>query len=80
MQEFVEFVIKGLVDKPEAVTVTPVERAGTTLYEVRVDTADTGRIIGRRGMTINAIRALVQAGSSKKGIRCQVDLVDEDGR
>ncbi len=80
MQEFVEFVVKGLVDNPEAVQVTPVERGGVTLYEVRVAPADAGKIIGRRGMTINAIRALLQAGSAKKGLRCQMDLVEDGAR
>jgi predicted RNA-binding protein YlqC (UPF0109 family) len=37
MQEFLEYVVKGLVQNPGAVTVTPVERAGMTVYELRMD-------------------------------------------
>ena len=37
MQEFLEYVVKGLVQNPGAVTVTPVERAGMTVYELRLD-------------------------------------------
>lgn len=79
MQAFLEYVVKGLVQKPEAVTITPVEREGTTVYELRVDPQDVGKVIGRQGMTINAIRSLLLAGSAKKGMRCTVEIV-EDGR
>ena len=79
MQAFLEYVVKGLVQKPEAVTVTPVEHEGTTVYELRMDPQDVGRIIGRQGMTINAIRSLLLAGSAKKGLRCSVEIV-EDGK
>jgi uncharacterized protein len=79
MQEFLEYVVKGLVQKPEAVSVTPVERAGVTVYELRLDSSDVGKIIGRQGVTINAIRSLVLAGSAKKGLRCSVEIV-EDGK
>ena len=79
MQEFLEYVIKGLVQKPEAVSITPVERSGMTVYELRLDPADVGKIIGRQGVTINAIRSLLLAGSAKKGLRCSLEIV-EDGR
>jgi predicted RNA-binding protein YlqC (UPF0109 family) len=77
MQEFLEYVVKGLVQHPDAVSVTPVERAGATVYELRLDQSDVGKIIGRQGVTINAIRSLLQAGSAKKGIRCSVEIVEE---
>ena len=77
MQAFLEYVVKGLVDQPEAVTVTPVERAGMTVYELRLDAKDVGRIIGKQGMTINAIRSLLTAGSAKKGLRCAVEIVED---
>ena len=77
MQEFLEYVVKGLVQNPGAVTVTPVERAGSIVYELRLDPEDVGKIIGRQGATINAIRSLLQAGSAKKGLRCSVEIVEE---
>ena len=78
MQAFLEFVVKGLVQHPEAVTITPVEREGTTIYELRLHPTDVGKIIGRQGMTINAIRSLLLAGSAKKGVRCTLEIVEED--
>ena len=77
MQEFLEYVVKGLVQNPGAVTVTPVQRAGATVYELRMDPADVGKIIGRQGATINAIRSLLLAGSAKKGVRCSVEIVED---
>lgn len=78
MQAFLEYVVKGLVQNPEAVTVTPTERAGMTIYELRLDPQDVGKIIGRQGQTINAIRSLLTAGSAKKGIRCSVEIVEDN--
>jgi len=77
MQEFLEYVVKGLVQKPEAVRITPVNRAGLTVYELRLDPSDVGKIIGRQGATINAIRSLLLAGSAKRGLRCSVEIVEE---
>jgi len=77
MQEFLEYVVKGLVQHPDAVSVTPVERAGMTIYELRMDQSDVGKIIGRQGVTINAIRSLLLAGSAKKGLRCSVEIVED---
>ena len=77
MQGFLEYVVKGLVGHPEAVTVTPVEREGTTIYELRMHPEDVGKVIGRQGMTINAIRSLLLAGSAKKGLRCSLEIVEE---
>jgi predicted RNA-binding protein YlqC (UPF0109 family) len=77
MQEFLEYIVKGLVQHPDAVSVTPVERGGATVYELRLAPADVGKIIGRQGVTINAIRSLLQAGSANKGLRCSVEIVED---
>ena len=78
MQSFLEYVVKGLVENPDDVKVTPVEREGTTVYELRLNPQDVGRVIGRQGMTINAIRSLLLAGSAKKGMRCSLEIVEEN--
>ncbi len=77
MQAFLEHVVRGLVEKPDDVSVTPVEQGGTTLYELRMDQEDVGRIIGRQGLTINALRSLLAAGSAKKGLRCSVEIIED---
>ncbi|PYJ63331.1 MAG: hypothetical protein DME24_01560 [Verrucomicrobia bacterium] len=77
MQAFLEFVVKGLVDRPDAVNVTPVERDGLTVYELRVHPTDIGKVIGKQGTTIHAIRSLLQIGAAKKGRRCILEIVEE---
>ena len=77
MQAFLEYVVKGLVSHADAVTVTPVERQGMTIYELRLHPDDVGKVIGRQGMTINAIRSLLLAGSAKKGLRCTLEIVED---
>ncbi len=78
MQAFLEYVVKGLVHHPADVTVTPVEHEGTTIYELRLHPEDVGKVIGRQGMTINAIRSLLVAGSARKGLRCSLEIVEEN--
>ena len=77
MQAFLEFVVKGLVDRSDAVGVAPVERGGITVYELRVHPTDVGKIIGRQGATIHALRALLQVAGAKRGQRCTLELVEE---
>ena len=77
MQAFLEYVVKKLVEHPDEATVTPVDRNGLTIYELRLNPSDVGRVIGRQGMTINAIRSLLTAGSARKGLRCSLEIVEE---
>ncbi len=77
MQAFLEYGVKGLVQHPEEVNITPVEREGTTVYELRLHPQDVGKVIGRQGMTINAIRSLLLAGSARKGLRCTLEIVED---
>jgi uncharacterized protein len=77
MQAFLEYVVKGLVSHPDEVSVTPVEREGTTIFELRLHPEDVGKVIGRQGMTINAIRALLLAGSAKMGLRCGLEIIED---
>jgi hypothetical protein len=77
MQAFLEYVVKGLVNHPEAVTVTPVVRDALTIYELRLHPEDVGKVIGRQGMTINALRSLLLAGSARKSLRCSLEIVEE---
>jgi predicted RNA-binding protein YlqC (UPF0109 family) len=78
MQPFLDFVVKGLVDRPDAVTLAPIERGGTTVYELRVHPTDVGKVIGRQGATIHALRSLLQVAAAKHGRRCALELIEED--
>jgi hypothetical protein len=77
MQAFLEYIVNGLVSRPDAVIVTPVDQDGQTIYELRLHPTDMGKVIGKQGATINAIRALLQVGSAKKGERCSLEIVEE---
>ena len=77
MQAWLEYVVRGLVDRPDAVVVTPVEREKATVYELRLHPTDVGKVIGKQGATIHALRALLQVGSAKQGKRCSLELIDE---
>jgi predicted RNA-binding protein YlqC (UPF0109 family) len=77
MQAFLDYVVKALVDHQDQVRITPVERNATTVYELRLHPEDVGRVIGRQGVMIHALRSLVQAGGAKKGLRCAVEIVEE---
>jgi predicted RNA-binding protein YlqC (UPF0109 family) len=77
MQEFIEFVVKGLVDQPDSVQVASVAKNGMTVYEIQLAPGDAGKIIGRRGSTIQALRSLLQVGAQKRGVRCALELVED---
>jgi predicted RNA-binding protein YlqC (UPF0109 family) len=71
-----EYVVRELVDDPDAVSVELVDgRRGPTL-EVNVGPGDMGRVIGRRGRMANAIRTVVRAAAAKDGVEVDVDFVD----
>ena len=71
-----EYLVRELVDDPDAVTVDVVTgRRGPTL-EVNVGPGDMGRVIGRRGRMANAIRTVVRAAAAKDGQEVDVDFVD----
>jgi hypothetical protein len=77
MQAFLEYVVKGLVQHPDAVSITPVQRDSMTIYELRLHPQDVGQVIGRQGTTIKAIRSLLLAGSAKKGLHCSVEIIED---
>ncbi|MDR1732860.1 MAG: KH domain-containing protein [Synergistaceae bacterium] len=76
-KELVEFVAKHLVTQPDAVSVESTESENGIKVMIRVAHEDVGRIIGKRGATINAIRLLAKAAAVKAGERVDVDIVEE---
>lgn len=76
MKDFVEFIAKHLVDKPEEVAVTEVEGERVTVYELRVGDGDLGKVIGKRGQTAKSIRTLLAAASAKAGKRAVLEILE----
>ena len=77
-KELVEFVAKHLVMNPDSVSVdSNLDEHGETKVMIRVAHDDIGRIIGKRGATINAIRLLAKASAVKVGEKVNVDIFEE---
>ena len=76
-KELVEFVVKHLVTQPDAVSVESSDDEGGIKVLIRVAHEDVGRIIGKRGATINAIRLLAKAAAVKAGERVDVDIIED---
>ena len=66
----------SLADEPDAVSVEPEARGRRVTLRLNVAQQDMGRVIGRRGRTAQAIRALVAAAGAKEGLTTSVDIVD----
>jgi predicted RNA-binding protein YlqC (UPF0109 family) len=75
MKELVEYVARGLVEQPDAVTVTEVDQGNLIIYELEVAPEDMGKIIGRQGRVINALRSIVKAAAVRRGVRVNVEVV-----
>jgi uncharacterized protein len=75
-QQFVEFVVKSLVGKPDAVSVTRTVDEKGVLLELTVDPEDLGRVIGKRGATAQSLRTLLRALGTKNDARYNLKIVD----
>lgn len=69
-------IVKALVDDVEAVDVREVPRAGSTMIEIRVAPDDMGKVIGRQGRTVKALRSVAFAVSAKRNHRFVLEIVE----
>jgi len=76
MKDLLVYIAKGLVDNPSAVEVTEVEGERTTILELRVAQADLGKIIGKQGRIIQAVRTILSAAAAKGGKRISVEIIE----
>ncbi len=76
MKEYVENIVKALVDNPEDVIVTEVEGQRTTVYELRVAPADLGKVIGKAGQTAKSLRTILAAASARLGKRSVLEIIE----
>jgi uncharacterized protein len=74
MKELVEYIVKGLVDRPEEVTVTETRRGSDVALQLHVAPDDMGRVIGKGGKVANALRALLRAMAAKDNLRVTLDI------
>ena len=78
VRSLIEQVVKMLVDEPNEVFVDENRRGGTLEIDVEVAQKDIGKIIGKQGRTIRALRTLADAAAGKQNLRCSLELIEED--
>ncbi len=76
MKELIEYIVKSLVDQPDAVKITEVEGERTSVIELSVAKEDMGRIIGKQVRTVSAIRTLLNAVSMKQKKRTILENIE----
>jgi hypothetical protein len=76
MTELLEFLVRALVEDPEAVVVEELEEEGDLVYEISVAEDDLGRVIGKGGRVANAIRTIAKAAAVRIDRRVIVEILD----
>jgi len=76
LKELLTYIAQNLVDNPDDVKVTEREEETETVFELRVNPSDMGKVIGRGGRIAKEIRALMRSVAQRQGKRISVDIVD----
>lgn len=76
MREFLTFVVSELVDRPETLVLRQEARDGVTHYLLDLPASELGKVIGKQGHTIRAIRNLLVAAASRHGQQCTFEIVE----
>jgi len=76
LKELIELIIKGIVDNPDKVEINEIVGEKSSIYEVKVDSDDIGKVIGRQGRNIKSIRTIVNAAAQKDDKRVVIEIVE----
>lgn len=76
LSKLLTYIAQNLVDNPDDVSVIEREEVGETIFELRVNQEDMGKVIGRQGRIAKEIRSLMRSVAQSKGMRISVDIVD----
>ncbi len=76
MKELLEYLARALVDEPDAVEVTQVDGERSTTLQLKVAPDDMGKVIGKRGRTVKALRSVLRAAGTTSGVNTLVEIVD----
>jgi predicted RNA-binding protein YlqC (UPF0109 family) len=79
MKDFIECLIKQLVDNPEKVQVKEVIGHSVVILELRVGDGEIGKVIGKHGQTAKSLRTLLSAASAKQGKRSVLEILEPNG-
>lgn len=78
MKQFLEFLVRGIVNNPDSVEINESEEYGQFIYRIKVDESDMGVVIGKQGKNINAIRNMAKAKAIKDDIRIRIYIDEEN--
>ncbi len=76
MKAILESIAKSLVDVPNEVQITTIDGEKTIIFELRCNAKDIGKIIGKSGKTVGAMRTLLNAIAAKQGRKAMLEVVD----
>ena len=76
MKELIDYIVKSLVDHPEDVRITEIDGERTIVFELRCHADDVGKVIGKSGKTVSAIRTLLNTAAAKQSRRAMLEVVD----
>ena len=79
MKAFIEYVVKELVDFPEQIDIREVDEERALVFEVRLNPSDIGKVIGKSGRTITAIRTLLTSAAAKNSKRVVLEIIEPEG-
>lgn len=78
MQDVLEFVLKNITTVPDDIKIETKDEEGTTNYIITVNPADVGRIIGKEGKVIKAIRTIMRVIAIQRGVHIRISVVSEN--
>lgn len=76
VKEFLEFVLRQLIEFPDEMMLHELPSGKTTVFRVQLRQSDVGRVIGRNGQTIQAIRSLLASSASRHGQRATLEIME----
>ncbi|MEI6345058.1 MAG: KH domain-containing protein [Verrucomicrobiota bacterium] len=76
MEEFLRYVVRELVEYPDQVALKSRHEGGRLFFQLSLAESDVGRLIGKGGGTIQAVRTLLNMAAEKKGLRASLDILD----
>ena len=76
MKEILETIVKSLVDAPNEVKITEINGEKTIIFELRCNAKDVGKIIGKSGKTVGAMRTLLNSIAARQGCKVMLEVVD----
>jgi len=76
LKDLIEYIVRVMVDNPEQVQVTEIVGQQSIVFELRVAKSDMGKVIGKKGRNINAIRTILTCASAKANKHTLLELVE----